>query len=296
MAIAGVTPFDQRDGFIWMDGQMVPWRDAKIHVLSHGLHYAGSVFEGLRVYDGLIFKLQAHTDRLIKSAQILDMHIPFTADEINQATKDVLTKNNLTNAYIRPVAWRGTENMGLSAKGISTHLAIAAWEWGTYFTPKAGAGKGVALQTSKYKRPDPLTAPTESKAAALYALNTMAKHAADAAGYDDALMLDYRGYVAEATAANLFMIKDGKIKTPIPDCFLNGITRQTVIDLARGLGIEVEICHIQPDALLQADEIFLTGTAAEITPVGQIDGTHFSIGDVTQRIQAAYKDAVKSPS
>lgn len=284
--------FSDRDGLIWMNGEIIPWRDAKVHVLTHGLHYASSVFEGERAYDGNIFLCQEHSERLIRSAQLIDMDMPMTAEEINQAKKEILAANKLENAYLRPVAWRGSEQMGISAQDTKTHIAIACWEWPSYFGDEARE-KGITLQTSKWRAPMPNTATTASKAAGLYATHTMSKHAAEAAGYTDALMLDYRGYVAELTGANLFMIIDGKIKTPIPDCFLNGLTRQTAIKLAKEAGIEVEECHIMPEELMKADEIFVTGTAAEITAIGKIDDQEFTVGPITRQIRDAYEALVR---
>ena len=284
--------FSDRDGLIWMNGEIIPWRDAKVHVLTHGLHYASSVFEGERAYDGNIFLCQEHSERLIRSAELIDMEMPMTAEEINQAKKEILAANKLENAYIRPVAWRGSEQMGISAQATKTHIAIACWEWPSYFGDEARE-KGITLQTSKWRAPMPDTATTASKAAGLYATHTMSKHAAEAAGYTDALMLDYRGYVAELTGANLFMVVDGKIKTPIPDCFLNGLTRQTAIKLAKEAGIEVEECHIMPEELMKADEIFVTGTAAEITAIGKIDDQEFTVGPITRQIRDAYETLVR---
>lgn len=285
--MAGI-PFDQRDGWIWMDGNVIPWRDAQTHVINHGLHYGGSVFEGIRMYGGKIFKLEEHTDRLIKSASAIGMPITYTPDEINRATRDIVEKNGLSDGYIRPFAWRGSEEMGIGASTCSTHLAIACWSWGNYF----GGTEGISLRTSHWRKPAPDTAPTTSKCAALYVVGTMAKHESVKAGYTDALMLDYRGYVAESTGANIFMVKDGKLLTPIADCFLNGITRQTVIQLAKDNGIEVEETRIMPDDILKADEVFVTGTAAEITPVNKIDDTIFPVGPVTMKLRTLYHELV----
>ena len=284
--------FSDRDGLIWMDGQIIPWREAKVHVLTHGLHYASSVFEGERAYDGNVFLLQEHSERLRRSARLIDMNMPLSAEEINQAKLEILEANNLTNAYIRPVAWRGSEQMGISAQATETHVAIACWEWPSYFGEEARE-KGISLQTSKWRAPMPNTATTESKAAGLYATHTMSKHAAEANGYTDALMLDYRGLVAEATGANIFVIKDGQIKTPTPDCFLNGLTRQTVIKLAEELNIPLEVCQITPEELHEADEVFLTGTAAEVTAVGKIDQTEFKVGPITRQLRDAYESLVR---
>ena len=285
--------FSDRDGFIWIDGQMVPWREAKVHVLTHGLHYASSVFEGERCYSGNIFKDKAHSDRLIRSAELIDMKMTMTSEEISKAKREVLEANKLTDAYIRPVAWRGSEQLGISAQATITHVAIACWEWPSYFSPEMRE-KGISLQTAKWKAPMPDTAATQSKAACLYATHTMSKHAAEANGFTDALMLDYRGYVAEATGANIFVIKDGAIKTPIPDCFLNGLTRQTVIQLAKDLKLPIEEARITPEELKKADEIFLTGTAAEVTAVGKIDDTEFKVGPITRQLRQTYEDLVRT--
>jgi len=287
-----IIPFDDRDGTIWFDGQMVPWREAKIHVINHGLHYASAIFEGERAYEGRIFKSVQHTERLFKSASILGMNIPFTMEVINQAKEDVLKANQLTNAYIRPVAWRGSEQMGIGARGTKTHVAIAVWDWPSYFSPELRE-KGISLMTSSWQKPSPNTALTEAKAAGLYMINTLSKHQAEEAGYTDALMLDYRGYAVEATGANLFRIKNGVIRTPKPDCFLNGITRQTTIELAKELGLILEEDFITPEDLKQADEVFITGTAAEISAVGKIDDVIYSVGPVTRRLRDAYDSHVR---
>lgn len=286
--------FDDRDGLIWMDGEIIPWREAKIHVLSHGLHYASSVFEGERAYDGNIFLCQEHSERFIRSANLIDMQMPLSAEELNKAKYEILRANNLKNAYMRPVAWRGSEQLGISAQATKTHIAIACWDWPSYFGEEARE-KGISLMTSKWRAPMPDTATTASKAAGLYATHTMSKHAAEAKGYTDALMLDYRGLVAELTGANIFMVKDGKIKTPNPDCFLNGLTRQTVIKLAQEHGYDVDVCQIKPEELLQADEIFVTGTAAEITAIGKIDNVTFKVGPITRKLRKAYESLVRQP-
>lgn len=285
--------FSDRDGMIWLDGKILPWREANIHILTHGLHYASAVFEGERCYSGNIFKDKEHSDRLIRSAELIDMKMTMTSEEISKAKREILEANKLTDAYIRPVAWRGSEQMGISAQATLTHVAIACWEWPSYFSPEMRE-KGISLQTGKWRAPMPDTAPTASKASCLYATHTMSKHAAEANGFTDALMLDYRGYVAEATGANLFMVKDGQIKTPIPDCFLNGLTRQTVIGLAKQLGLPLEETHIKPEELAQADEVFLTGTAAEVTAVGKIDDTIYKVGPVTRQLRDAYESLVRS--
>lgn len=285
--------FSDRDGKIWMDGKIIPWRDAKIHVLTHGLHYASSVFEGERAYNGNIFLKDAHSERLIKSASLIDMKMTMTPAEINQAKEEILAANGLTDAYMRPVAWRGSEQMGISAQATETHVAIACWEWPSYFSPEMRE-KGISLQTGKWRAPMPDTATTASKAAGLYATHTMSKHAAEANGYTDALMLDYRGLVAECTGANFFMVVDGMIKTPVPDCFLNGLTRQTIIKMAREMGYEVIETQIKPDELASAQEIFITGTAAEVTAVGKIDSHEYTVGPVTRTLRDSYADLVRS--
>lgn len=282
-----IIPFHDRDGVIWFDGKMVPWRDANVHVLTHGLHYGSCVFEGERVYNGSVFKLNEHSQRLIKSAELLGFQIPYTLEEINQATLDVVKATGLADAYVRPVAWRGSEMMGVSAQASKIHLAIAVWAWPSYFTPEARMA-GITLKTSPWRRPAPDTAPTASKAAGLYMICTLSKHWAEQQGANDALMLDYRGQVAEATGANLFLVIDGVIHTPTPDCFLNGITRQTVMDLARKRGYQVVERAIFPEELKTAQEVFLTGTAAEVTPVGRIDDLTFTPGEVCRTLIADY--------
>jgi len=286
-----IIPFHDRDGVIWFDGQLVPWRDAKIHVLTHGLHYASCVFEGQRVYNGSIFKLTEHSERLARSAELLGFTIPWSVAEIDAANRDVVQAMNMVNGYIRPVAWRGSEMMGVSAQHNRIHLAIACWEWPSYFSPEMRM-KGIALQMSKWRRPAPDTAPTASKAAGLYMICTLSKHAAENAGFQDALMLDYRGQVAEATGANIFLIKDGVIHTPVPDCFLDGITRRTVIDLARRRGLTVVERAIFPEELKDFSEIFLTGTAAEVTPVGRIEDMSFTPGEISRTLMMDYDDLV----
>jgi branched-chain amino acid aminotransferase len=285
-------PFDQRDGFIWLDGQMVPWADAKLHLLSHALHYGSAVFEGERLYDGEIFKLTEHSERLHKSAEILDFKVPYSVAEIDAACREVVAANGLVNGYVRPIAWRGSEQMGVSAQNNSIHLAIAAWEWGSYFDPAARL-KGIRMKFAKYRRPDPATAPVKSKAAGLYMICTIEKHAAEREGYADALMLDWRGYIAEGTGANIFLIKDGVLHTPTPDCFLDGITRRTVIDLAKKRGYEVVERHIKPEELADFTECFITGTAAEVTPVSEIGEYRFQVGDVTTTLMEDYLNLVQ---
>ena len=291
MATSG-TSFDSLEGQIWYDGKLVPWKSANVHVLTHGLHYASCVFEGERSYGGKIFKLRAHTDRLLKSAEAMGFAIPYNADQIDAACKEVCKVNGIVDGYLRPVAWRGSEMMGVSAQNNTIHLAIAAWPWPSYFSPEARM-KGIRLKTSKWRRPAPDTAPVHAKAAGLYMICTLSKHAAERDGYDDSLMLDYRGQIAEATGANIFMVMgDGKLHTPTPDCFLNGITRQTVIELAKGRGIEVIERAIMPDELSKATEVFLTGSAAEVTPVGVIDDHKFTVGDITKVLIDDYDKAV----
>ena len=285
--------FSDRDGFIWIDGKILPWREANVHILTHGLHYASAVFEGERCYSGNIFKSNEHSQRLIRSADLIDMKMTMSVDQINQAKEEILAANKLKDAYLRPVAWRGSEQMGISAQATLTHVAIACWEWPSYFSPEMRE-KGISLQTGKWRAPMPDTAPTASKASCLYATHTMSKHAAEAAGFTDALMIDYRGLVAEATGANLFMVKDGQIKTPIPDCFLNGLTRQTVIQLAKDLGLPIEETRIKPEDLAKADEVFLTGTAAEVTAVGKIDDTLYKVGPITRQLRDSYESLVRS--
>jgi branched-chain amino acid aminotransferase len=285
------VPFDQLTGKIWFDGQMVPWADAKVHVLSHGLHYASSVFEGERAYGGEIFKLTEHNERLVNSAQVMGFEIPYSVAEIDQACRETLAVQGLSNAYVRPVAWRGSEMMGVSAQKNTIHLAIAIWDWPSYFDP-AERLKGIRLDMSEWRRPDPRTIPCKAKAAGLYMICTLSKHAAEAKGFADAMMLDYRGYVAEATGANVFFVKDGVIHTPTPDCFLDGITRRTVIDLARARGMEIVERHILPEEMADFSECFITGTAAEVTPVSQIGDYRFTPGKISETLVNDYNDAV----
>jgi branched-chain amino acid aminotransferase len=290
--MADVIPFDQRDGKLWYDGRLVDWKDAKTHVLTHGLHYGSSVFEGQRVYNGTIFKLKEHTDRLFFSAETLGMKIPFTRDEINQACIDVAAANGITDGYQRPVAFRGSEMMAVSAQSTTIHVAIACWPWPSYFSP-AEKLKGIRLDIARYKRPSPETEPVHAKAAGLYMICTICKHEAEAKGYADAMFLDYRGYISEATGANVFFIKDGEIFTPTPDCFLNGLTRQTVIALARARQIKVTERHILPEELTGFTECFLTGSAAEVTPVSEIGPYKFKPGALTETLMTAYSDLVR---
>ncbi len=285
------APFDDRDGLIWFDGKAVDWRDAKIHVLSHGLHYASVVFEGERAYSGKIFKLHEHTLRLFKSAELLGMTIPYSVAEIDKASEEMVKASGFANAYVRPVAWRGTEMMAVSAQATKIHVSIAVWEWPSYFTPEARL-RGLRLTRALYKRPSPETEPVHAKASGLYMICTLSKHAAEAKGYDDALMLDYRGQLAESTGANIFLVQNGEIHTPTPDCFLNGITRQTVIDLARKRGIKVTERAIMPEELAKSQEMFLTGTAAEVTPVSEVDEYKFTVGPVTRALMEDYDKLV----
>lgn len=283
--------FDDRDGSIWFDGKLVPWREAEVHVLTHALHYASSVFEGQRAYGGTIFKLTEHSERLRRSAELLGFAIPWSVAEIDAACNEVLAASGLADAYMRPVAWRGSEQMGVSPKGSKPHLAIACWEWPKYFDP-ALMEKGIRLKIAPWRRPAPYTAPTESKAAGLYMICTLSKGDAEANGYHDALMLDWRGQVAEATGANVFFIRDGVIHTPTPDCFLDGITRRTVMDLARRRGVEVVERAIWPEELEHFEHMFLTGTAAEVTQVGEVGPWHFAVGDLQKKLASDYDDLV----
>ena len=289
------TPFDQRDGWIWYDGQIVPWADAKLHVLSHGLHYGSSVFEGERAYGGEIFKSTEHSERLKESAQILDFEIPYTVAEIDAAKRLVLEKNGMIDAYLRPVAWRGSEMMGVAAQDNKIHPAIAAWEWPSYFDP-AQKMKGIRIDMAEYRRPDPATAPSAAKAAGLYMICTISKHKAERKGYADALMLDWQGRVAECTGANVFFIRDGVVHTPIADCFLDGITRRTVIDLAKRRGFEVAERRIMPEELSSFNECFITGTAAEVTPVSEIGPYTFQPGNMTKVLMEDYSAEVQPKS
>ncbi|HWL57819.1 MAG TPA: branched-chain amino acid aminotransferase [Paracoccus sp. (in: a-proteobacteria)] len=285
--------YDDRDGKIWMDGKIVDWRDAKVHILTHALHYASSVFEGERCYSGKIFKGHEHSLRLIESARLLDMESPYTAEEIDRAKEEVLKANGFTDAYVRAVMWRGSgDDMGVSAARNPVRMAVAAWEWGSYYGD--AKWQGAKLDVAKWKRPSPETIPTAAKAAGLYMICTMSKHAAEAKGCSDALFMDYRGYVAEATGANIFFVKDGEVHTPLADAFLNGITRQTIIQLFKDKGVPVHERHILPEELTGFQECFLTGTAAEVTPVAQIgDDWHFEVGPVTRDIAAEYEKLVR---
>jgi len=284
-------PFDDRDGQIWWDGALTPWRDARPHVLTHGLHYASAVFEGERAYSGHIFKLREHTNRLIASGRLLGFEIPYSADEIDAACNQVLAANGLTDAYVRPIAYRGSEMLAVSAQTTTIHLAIATWAWPNLFG--ADRMKGVRLGWAKWKRPSPETAPTASKAAGLYMIGTLSKHQVESEGFDDALMLDWRGHVAEATGANIFFVFDGELHTPIPDCFLDGITRRTVMKLARNRNIKVVERVVMPEELSKASEVFLAGTAAEVTPVRQIGELNYNSGPVTAALLADYEALVR---
>ena len=287
-----LLPYDDRDGWIWLDGQFTPWREAKVHVLTHALHYASSVFEGARMYGGEIYKLREHSERLHRSAKILDFEIPYSVAQIDQACRDTIAANKLSDCYVRPLAWRGSEQMGVSARQTKIHLAIAAWNWGSYF-PMEQRLKGIRVAHAQYRRPDPACAPAKAKAAGLYMICTIEKHRAERAGYSDALMLDYRGRVAECTGANIFLIKDGVIHTPEPDCFLDGITRRTVIDLAKARGIEVINRAIMPEELGSFSECFITGTAAEVTPVSEIGEHRYKPGKITETLLNDYMEVVK---
>lgn len=285
--------YDDRDGKIWMDGKLVEWRDANVHILSHGLHYASSVFEGERAYNGTIFKSRQHSERLRASAEMIDFEIPWTVDEIEAAKQEVMTANGYSDAYVRAIAWRGAgEDMGVASARNPVRLAVAAWEWGNYYGD--AKMKGAKLDISKWKRPSPETIPCHAKAAGLYMICTMAKHAAEAKGCSDAMMFDYRGYVAEATGANIFFVKDGEVHTPNPDCFLNGITRQTVIEMLKERNITVHERHIMPEELESFEQCWLTGTAAEVTPVGQIGDFNFEVGAMARDISEAYEKLVRA--
>ena len=288
---AASQPYDQRDGYIWMNGELISWRDARVHLLTHALHYGSAVFEGERVYDGEIFKLSEHSQRLHESAKGLDFEIPYSVAEIDQACRDVVRANKLRDGYVRPLAWRGSEQMGVAAQATKINLAIAAWDWGSYFDPAART-KGLRLTIGNYRRPDPRTAPAKSKAAGLYMICTIEKHRAEKEGYADALMLDWRGQIAEATGANIFFVKDGVLHTPLPDCFLDGITRRTVIGLAKQRGWKVVERAIMPEEMADFSECFITGTAAEVMPVGEIGPYKFTVGDITRTLMDDYSALV----
>ncbi len=285
--------YDDRDGTIWMDGQLVDWRAANVHILSHAMHYASSVFEGERAYNGKIFESVKHSERLLKSGEMLDMPIPYSVEDIEKAKYDVLKANGWDDAYVRVVAWRGAgEDMGVASERNPVRMAVAAWEWGAYYGD--AKMKGAKLDISKWKRPSPETIPSHAKAAGLYMICTMSKHAAEAKGCSDAMMFDYRGYVAEATGANMFFVKDGEVHTPLPDCFLNGITRQTVIGMLEDRQIKVHERHIMPEELEGFEQCWLTGTAAEVTPVGQIGDYNFEVGAIARDIAEGYEKLVRS--
>ena len=290
--MAPLVPYHDRDGFIWLDGKLVPWREANLHVLSHGLHYASAVFEGERAYGGEIFKLREHTLRLFEGARTLDFEIHYTVEEIDAACRETVKANNLVDCYVRPIAWRGSEQMGVSAQLTKIHVAIAAWDWGSYFDPKERL-RGIRIALAEYRRPDPRTAPAKTKAAGLYMICTLEKHRAERAGYADALMLDWRGHVAECTGANIFFVKDGVLHTPTPDCFLDGITRRTVIELAKKRGMQVQERTILPEELGTFSECFIVGTAAEVTPVREIGEHHYQPGRISETLLNDYMAAVQ---
>ena len=285
-------PFSDRPGVIWLNGEFVPWKDATVHVLSHGLHYGSGVFEGERAYGGTVFKLDEHTRRLHASAEILGFEIPYSVEEINAATEELLKRQGHADAYVRPIAWRGSEMMGVAAQHNRINMAIAVWEWPSYFKPEEKL-KGIRLDLAKYRRPDPATAPSKSKATGLYMICTLSKHDAERKGYADAMMLDWRGRVAEATGANVFFVKDGVLHTPTPDCFLDGITRRTVIDLAKRRGYEVVERAIMPEEMATFSEAFLTGTAAEVTPVSEIGPYKFTPAEISKTLMEDYSVAVQ---
>jgi branched-chain amino acid aminotransferase len=287
-----MSTYDQRDGFIWFNGELIPWSDARVHLLTHALHYGSAVFEGMRAYDGEIFKLTEHNQRLLKSAEILDFQVPYSVAELDKAAREVVRANKLSDAYVRPLAWRGSEQMGVSAQKTRINVAIAAWDWGAYFDP-AARETGLKLTFAKYRRPDPATAPVHSKAAGLYMICTIEKHRAEREGYADAVMLDWRGQVAECTGANIFFVKDGVIYTPTPDCFLDGITRRTVIGLAKQRGWQVVEKAIQPEELTDFTECFITGTAAEVMPVASIGEYTFTPGEITRTLMGDYAALVR---
>ena len=284
--------YDDRDGKIWLDGQLVDWRSAQVHVLSHAMHYASSVFEGERAYGGKIFKSRAHSERLLASGKLIDFEIPYSVEDIEAAKEAALQANGLSDAYVRAFAWRGAgPDMGVASSRNPVRMAVAVWSWGNYYGD--AKMKGAKLDIAKWRRPDPATAPSQAKAAGLYMIATMSKHAAEAKGCSDAMMFDYRGYVAEATGANIFFVKDGEVHTPTADAFLNGITRQTVIEMLKEKGIRVIERHIMPEELEGFEQCWLTGTAAEVTPVGQIGDYHFDVGALTRDISESYETLVR---
>jgi branched-chain amino acid aminotransferase len=289
-----LIPYDDRDGSIWLDGKLVPWREAKVHFLTHALHYGSGVFEGIRAYGGNIFKLTEHSQRILEGCQNMDMKSPYTLEQVNQACIDTVKANKIVDGYLRPLFWRGAEQMGVAAQQTKIHFAVAAWEWPNYFSAEARE-KGIRIVTSRWRRPAPDCAPVHTKASGLYMICTLSKHEAEKAGYNDALMLDYRGQVAELTGANFFMIMNGELHTPTADCFLNGITRQTVMQLAKDNGIKVIERAILPEELKTADECFATGTAAEVTPIGGIDSMTYKVGPVTRLLREKYEALVRAP-
>jgi len=286
-------PLDDRDGVIWLDGKLVPWREARIHVLTHSLHYGGAAFEGERAYNGKIFKMVEHHERLLRSCKLLDYECPHGVEELNRAANDVIAANKLVNAYVRPIVWRGSDNLGVSAKGIRLHCAVAAWEWPAYYSDEAKR-LGIKLVTSSWVRPAPNSAPCASKASGLYMICTMSRDAAGRAGCDDALMHDYRGQLAETSSSNIFLVLNGEVHTPTPDCFLDGITRRTAMDLARKRGLKVVERAMWPDELEKASEFFVTGTAVEVTPVGLVDQRRFEVGPITRQLMRDYQDLVNA--
>lgn len=287
------APFDARDGWIWIDGEMLEWQQAKIHPLAHGLHYGSALFEGMRCYNSKIFKLDEHHQRLLDGMDLLGMEKPYTLEELNKAAIDVLAKNNITEGYVRPFAWRGSEMMAIAAQQTTTHVMIAAWFWPSYFSPELKT-KGIRLKTTPWCKLHPESVPTQAKCSGFYVANTLSKHAAEAEGYHDCLMLDWQGNIAESSGANIFLVQNGELHTPIPVCFLDGITRRTIMDLAKQHGYKVTERTIHPDEFNQTQEVFLTGTAAEVTPVGQIDSHTFTPGEVTHRLMEAYSTLVRS--
>jgi branched-chain amino acid aminotransferase len=288
----GMAGYDNREGKIWMDGSLVDWREANVHILTHAMHYASSVFEGERAYNGKIFKSRAHSARLIQSGKLIDFDIPYSIDEIEAAKRSALDANGLTDGYVRAVAWRGAgEDMGVASARNPVHMAVAVWSWGNYYGD--AKMKGAKLDIAKWRRPDPATAPSQAKAAGLYMIATMSKHTAEAKGCSDAMMYDYRGYIAEATGANIFFVRDGEVHTPMPDSFLNGLTRQTVIEMLKQRGVTVNERHIMPEELESFEQCWLTGTAAEVTPVGQIGDYNFEVGALTRDISESYEKLVR---
>lgn len=285
--------FDDRDGFIWMDGEFRPWRESKVHVLTHGLHYASSVFEGMRAYNGKVFKHREHYERFHRSAELLDFKIPYSVDTLIEKTDELLKKMNVTDGYIRPVAWRGSEMMAISAQQTTVHVAIATWTW-PHSHAKDAIEQGLRLKVASWKRPSPETIPCASKAAGLYMICTMSKHEAEREGFHDAMMLDYRGLVAEATGANIFLVQNGELHTPTPECILNGITRMTIMDLARSKGLKVTERHIKPEEFANTQEVFLTGTAAEVKPVSQIGDWRFQVGPISRMLVEEYGKLVRA--